>query len=132
MADFINENGYMCYVRSGLTLSDTHGAGHAELHLREFEDVANKIVDKKLKTVVKSLEDAMPRIVSEYSHEVFQRLITSLVGALEVDVQSEVKIALSNAADIFYGKQAQEYISKNIMNAMLKELDKVKGMKVKI
>ncbi len=132
MTDFINENGYMCYVRSGLTLSDTHGAGHAELHLREFEDVANKIVDKKLKTVVKSLEDAMPRIVSEYSHEVFQRLITSLVGALETDVQSEVKIALSNAADIFYGKKAQDYISKNVMNAMLKELDKVKGMKVKI
>jgi len=132
MPSFINENGFVCYVRSGLSLSDTHGAGHAELHLREFEDVANAIVDKKLKTVVKSLEGAMPRIVSEYSHEVFQRLITSLVGALEVDVQSEVKIALSNAADIFYGKQAQQYISKNIMNAMLKELDKVKGMKVKI
>lgn len=132
MGNYINDNGYMCYVRSGLSLSDTHGAGHAELHLREFEEVANAIIDKKLNAMTTAIENALPQKIAEYTHDVFERLVTSLVGALETDVRSEVRIALSNAGDVFYGDKAQKYISDNIMKAMLSELDKVRNIKIKL
>ncbi|MDD3164584.1 MAG: hypothetical protein PHS97_01850 [Oscillospiraceae bacterium] len=100
MPNYLNENGYICYTKGQTPYSASHG--WQDINYGEEERLVNEVVNEKMKALTRTLESALPRIVSEYSHQVFQRLITSLVGALEVDVQSEVKIALSNAADIQY------------------------------
>ena len=32
MGLYINDNGFICYIRSGYNLSNTHGNGNEELH----------------------------------------------------------------------------------------------------
>lgn len=131
MGYYLNENGYVCYIRSGLSLSDTHG-GRSETHLREIEDIVNSITDKKLEYMMQSIKDIIAETISKYSAEVWQNLISSLKGALNTDVISEVTIAFDNANDIFHSKKAQEYIAKNIYGALEKELNKIKGMKISL
>ena len=90
MGNYINDKGYLCYIRSGLTLSHTHGADSAaaELHKREFEDIANTITDEKLKQFASSLENTIPKIIKEYGRTVWASLLRELVGAMETDVHS--------------------------------------------
>lgn len=130
MGRYINENGFMCYERSGLSLSDTHG-GRSQLHLREIEDIVNEIVNKKLETAMEDIQTAICREIETYAADVWQNLIASLKGALNTDVVSEVTIAFENAREIFYGKKAQEYVAKNIYRTIDEELNRIKGIKVR-
>lgn len=131
MGYYLNENGYICYVRSGYPLSDTHG-GRAEMHRREQEDVVNEIVDKKLEYAMVAIKETITQTVNAYAAEVWTGLISSLKGALNTDVISEVKIAFDNADEIFHSKKVQEYVVKNIYNALDKELSKLKTIKIKM
>lgn len=125
MPSGIDNSGNYYYVKSGLTLSNTHG-GHSEQHLREFEEVCNQIIDDKLRQLTDKLEDTIASTVEEYGRMVWTQLVESVVGALQTDVNSEVQIAFDNARDIFYGSKAQQYISDNVMKAMIKEIEKIK------
>lgn len=131
MGYYTNERGYICYVNSGVALSDTHG-GRSALHLKEFEEVANSIVDKKLEYMMQAVKELVADTISKYSAEVWQNLIASLEGALNTDVVSEVTIAFNNASDIFHSKKAQEYVVKNIYSALDKELSKIRNMKISL
>jgi hypothetical protein len=42
---------------------------------------------------------------------VWQRLLEQVMHALESDIVSEDKIGVSGCKDIFYGSQAQQFIS---------------------
>ncbi len=55
MPSGIDNNGNYYYVRSGITLSDTHG-GHSDLHLHEYESICKDITDKKLNQFTKHLD----------------------------------------------------------------------------
>lgn len=125
MGSFINDKGYYCYVRPGYQMSGNHGY-HAAEHKEDMTAIANEVSQEKIDVALQGLEKALPQMIEEYGRQVWERLISSMVGALETDVNSEVRIALDGAADIFYGKAAQKYISDNIMNTLKKELDKIR------
>lgn len=131
MPDLIDNNGNWNYVRSGYRLSDTHGAGHSELHLREIEEIANKVVDEKINQVMRTLETAIPQAINEYGLQVWDKLINSLDNVLKTDIYSKVKVGVSGAKDIFYGEKCQEYITNSIYTQLKDELSKLKGISIK-
>ncbi len=120
--------GNLCYVRSGVPLSDTHG-GRSDLHRREQEDVINEIVDRKLNLAMEEIERSTAQIVSTLAAEIWSDLISSLKGALNTDVVTEVQISFNDADEIFHSKKAQEYVARNIYKALDKELSKIKNIK---
>lgn len=131
MPHYLSDNGYICYVRSGIPLDDTHG-GNSLLHRREQEEVINDIVDRKLRVALEAIKEQTAEIINVSAAEVWKDLISSLKGALNTDVISEVEIAFENAEEIFHSKKAQEYVAKNVYKALDKELSKLRMTKVKI
>lgn len=125
MPSGIDENGNYYYVRSGLSLSDTHG-DYSDLHLREFEDVANQIVDEKLNQLAGKLNEVIPSTIEEYGRIVWRELITELVGVLQTDITSQVNVGFEGLKDVFYGEKCQKYISDRIMETALKEIERIK------
>ena len=133
MPHYINDKGYLCYVKSGYRMSNTHGADYAtaELHKSEFEAIVNEIIDEKLNQLMKTLSEAVPSIIDEYGRTVWERLISNLVGVLQTDIQSQVSVGFEGLREVFYGEKCQKYISDSIMKHMIKELSKIKGMTIK-
>ena len=125
MPSGIDNSGNYYYVKSGLTLSDTHG-GHSEQHLREFEEVCNQIVDEKLNQLTSRLETQIPSIVEEYGRQVWSGAIKELVGALQTDVSSQVNVGFEGLREVFYGEKCQKYISDSITKAILNEINNIK------
>lgn len=131
MPSFIDENGNYRYVRSGYTLSNTHGAGHSELHLREIEEICNRIVDEKIKQAMSDIERALPAAIEEYGRQVWERLLNSLDSVLKTDIHSQVSVGVEGIKDIFYGEKCQEYITNSVYKQLKNELNKIKGITVK-
>ena len=133
MPDFIDNNGNWCYVKSGYRMANTHGADYttAELHKREFEEIANEIVDTKINQVIKTLETAIYAAIDQYGKQVWDRLINSLDSVLKTDIETQVSVGFGSAKDIFYGKECQEYISNVVYKQLKNELNKIKGITVK-
>lgn len=133
MPHYINDKGYLCYVKSGYRMSNTHGAEYAtaELHKSEFETIVNEIVDEKLNQLMKTLSEAIPSIIDEYGRTVWTQLINNLVGVLQTDIQSQVSVGFEGLRDVFYGEKCQKYISDSIMKQLTKELSKIKGITIK-
>lgn len=125
MPSGIDNSGKYYYVKSGLTLSDTHG-GHSEQHLREFEEVCNLIVDEKFNQLTSRLETQIQSIVEEYGRQVWSGAIQELVGALQTDISSQVNVGFDGLREVFYGEKCQKYISDSIMKTMLNEINKIK------
>ena len=133
MPHYINDKGYLCYVKSGYRMSNTHGADYAtaELHKSEFEAIVNEIIDEKLNQFMKTLSEAVPSIIDEYGRTVWTQLINNLVGVLQTDIQSQVNVGFKGLREVFYGEKCQKYISDSIMKQLTKELSKIKGMTIK-
>ena len=133
MPHYINDKGYLCYVKSGYRMSNTHGTDYAtaELHKSEFEAIVNEIIDEKLNQLVKTLSEAVPSIIDEYGRTVWTQLINNLVGVLQTDIQSQVNVGFKGLREVFYGEKCQKYISDSIMKQLTKELSKIKGMTIK-
>ena len=133
MPHYINDKGYLCYVKSGYRMSNTHGADYAtaELHKSEFETIVNEIVDEKLNQLMKTLSEAIPSIIDEYGRTVWTQLINNLVGVLQTDIYSQVNVGFEGLREVFYGEKCQKYISDSIMKQLTKELSKIKGMTIK-
>ena len=73
------------------------------------------------------MEQAIKKSVEEYGSIVWKRLLGEVMQVLETDIVSEVQIGIDGCKDIFYGKQAQRYISDKIIKATMAELAKIKG-----
>ena len=133
MPHYINEKGYLCYVKSGYRMSNTHGADYAtaELHKSEFEAIANEIIDEKLNQIMKSLSEAIPSAIEEYGRTVWAQLINNLVGVLQTDIYSQVNVGFEGLREVFYGEKCQKYINDSIMKQMTKELNNIKGITIK-
>lgn len=133
MPDFIDSNGNLCYVKSGYRMSNTHGADYttAELHKREFEEIANEIVDEKINQLMRTLETAIPQAIEEYGAKVWDKLINSLDSVLKTDIHSQVNVGISGIKDVFYGEKCQEYITNSVYKQLKTELNKIKGITVK-
>lgn len=132
MPHYINDKGYLCYVKSGYRMSNTHGADYAtaELHKSEFEAIANEIIDQKLNQFMKTLSEAIPSIIEEYGRTVWTQLINNLVGVLQTDIYSQVNVGFEGLREVFYGEKCQKYISDSIVKQLTKELSKIKGISI--
>ena len=133
MPHYINDKGYLCYVKSGYRMSNTHGADYAtaELHKSEFEEIANEIVDEKINQLMRTLETAIPQAIEEYGAKVWDKLINSLDSVLKTDIHSQVNVGINGIKDVFYGEKCQEYITTSVYKQLKNELNKIKGITVK-
>lgn len=130
MGNYINDNGYMCYTRGQTPYSAVHG--WQGVNYAEEERMVNEVVNEKMKALTTALETAITQAIDEYGRTVWQALITNLVGALQTDVESQVSVGFEGLREVFYGEKCQHYISDSIMKTMLKELDKVRNIKIKL
>lgn len=128
MGNYINDKGYICYVRSGYSMSHTHGADSAtaELHKREIEEIVNEIVNEKISKAMAAINEAIPQAIEEYGRTVWASLIRELMGALETDVHSQVNVGFDGLREVFYGEKCQKYISDSIMKTLLNEISKIR------
>ena len=106
MAQYINENGYICYVKSGYQMSGDN-PHHLYEHKEDIEQICNEIVNQKLDRATNAIMDTIPQIIDEYGRTVWTQLINNLVGALETDVHSQVKIGFDGLRDVFMAKNAK-------------------------
>lgn len=111
MGSFWDSNKGYQYVSANYQLSNTHGAGGAQLHKSEIEHICNEIVDQKLQQILPQFEQTI-----KYS------TINSILDALKVDIHSIVSIGLSNAGDLFYGERAQTEIMQAVYNQIVSNL----------
>ena len=122
-------NGEWHYYNSKYQYSKDHGVYYN--NQREETDLVNSIVDQKLNEYSRQaevqLEQAIKKSVEEYGSIVWKRLLGEVMQVLETDIVSEVQIGIDGCKDIFYGKQAQRYISDKIIKATMAELAKIKG-----
>ena len=105
MGLYLNDKGYFCYARSGMTLSDTHGAGHAETHLREFEDIANRIVDEKLKAFQSGLEGELTQLITDVCANVWNEVAQRTLSAFTQETHTAVNIAFNDGLNIYIQKK---------------------------
>ena len=123
-------NGAINYYSGAYSYSAEHGAVYNNQH--EETELINSIIDQKLneysRQAEQNLEQSIKRAISEYGNMVWQRLLEQVMHALESDIVSEVKIGVSGCKDIFYGSQAQKFISDQILKATKAELAKIKGI----
>lgn len=108
--NYWTDKGYQ-YVRSGYSMSGTHGQ-HEEEHKQEMEAIANEIVDAKLSQIIPLIQE-----------ETYMRAVNALLEALKVDITSIVTVALSNAGDIFYGKECQTAIMQAVFDEVARNLN---------
>lgn len=125
-------NGAFHYYNGNIQYSREHGAIYN--NQREETELINNIIDQKLsdysKQAEQQLEHAIKRAIEEYGAVVWERLLQAVMRALETDIISEVRIGIDGCKDIFYGQQAQRYISDKILKATTAELSKIKGVSI--
>ena len=85
---------------------------HERYHKREMEMICEK-----------KIREAMPKMVSQLVQEYTNKAIEQIVGILYYDIQTCVKMSMSDAGDIFYGEQASQYISDHIAKELQKIVD---------
>lgn len=126
-------NGEFGYFSGGFQYSKEHGAYYC--NQTEETELVSQIVDQKLREYSKQaeqqLEQAIKNAVEEYGSIVWERLLQEVMRVLETDIISEVQIGIDGCKDIFYGKQAQRYISDKIVKATKAELSKIKGTTIR-
>lgn len=126
-------NGEFGYFSGGYQYSKDHGVYYNNQN--EETELINEIVDLKLREYSKQaeqqLEQAIKKAVEEYGAIVWERLLQEVMRVLETDIVSEVQIGIDGCKDIFYGKQAQRYISDKIIKATRAELGKIKGTTIR-
>lgn len=139
MPNYISDNGYICYVRSGINLSHTHGgaagpesAARAALHKDEIEAIANEIADKKINMAIKAIKDSIPMIVEQYGEQVWRHLIESLIGVITHEINSDVSIGVNGIRDILRDRRTEQYLSKAITETMIRELKGIRSIKIDI
>ena len=102
---------------------DGHG-GKRDLHLEEMREQAEIMIHQ---LVPKMIEAEIEQKVIKTWNEAIPRLI----GALRYDIEACVEIAFNNGEDIFRSSKVQKYISDQIMNSLIMELSKIKGITIK-
>lgn len=111
MALYLNDKGYTCYVRSGITLSDTHGSGHAETHLREFEDVCNRITDEKINRALEGLQGELPQIITDVCAGIWNQVARETLAAFTQETHTVVNIAFDDGLDILRSEKTRRFIT---------------------
>lgn len=59
----MSDNGYINYVRSGYSMTDTHG-GRGDLHKQEIEYIVNEIVNQKLEVMTHEIQNTINEIIN--------------------------------------------------------------------
>ena len=103
---------------------DGHG-GHAEEHRAEMTEIAREVYATERTKDMEKIE----RMVQEKMYLAYEQAMQDVLRALEYDVQSVTRIGIDGCRDIFESKQAQKYISDQVMKTIKKEL-KGKHMKM--
>lgn len=115
-------DGGLQYVPSSYSLSNTHG-GHEDLHLHEFEKVANEIIDKKieiaLERVQRALEEEIPNIINQQ----LEKVAAAYWRGQKYDVDVTAQVALDTGERIFQKGEVVKLLSDRIFNEIKKELE---------
>lgn len=80
---------------------------HDTYHRREFE----QICERKIK-------EAVPKMVAQLTQQYIDQAIQRLVGIIQYDINTYVKLGLQNAGDVFYGEKTSKFISDHIANEL--------------
>lgn len=122
-------NGSWHYYGGNYQYSKEHGAYWN--NQREETELVNRIVDQKLndysRMAEQELEQSIKALIDEYGSIVWERLLQSVMHALQTDIVSEVQIGFQGCNDIFHSSKVQSYVSDRILKAVQAELSKIKG-----
>lgn len=118
MPYYLSDNNFLNYVRSGYTLSPTHG-NNETLHGREMEDICNIIIDKKLNEYSSNLEN---KIESMIDNRIRQSLDNYIKG-MKYDCEVIAEVILDSGQNIFNKRELKQIITDNIYNTMLSQLN---------
>ena len=99
------------------SVCDGHGGDAAE-HRAEMTEVAREIYAVERAKDMEKIE----RMIQEKMYLAYEQAMQDVMRALEYDVQSVTRIGIDGCRDIFESKQAQKYISDQVMKTIKKEL----------
>lgn len=100
---------------------DGHG-GKAEEHRAEMEEIARKVYTEETPKLLEQFKV----IVQEESSLAYKQAISDFLGVLHYDVESITKIGFDGCRNIFESKEAQKFISNQIVKEIEKKLNKRK------
>ena len=122
-------NGSFHYYGGNYSYSSEHGLVYN--NQSEETQLINSIVDQKLSAysqqAEQTLEQSIKQLIDQYGAIVWERLLQQVMRVVESDIISEVQIGVAGCKDIFFGSQAQSYISDKIIKATMAELGRIKG-----
>ena len=122
MGLYINDNGYINYVRSGYNLSHTHGNGNEDLHRNEIEEISNNIVNQKINAFSLEIERVLDTVIEQKVKSICQ----GVFQGLQRDVSVTAAVSLDTAGEIYKRNEVKRIISNEILNQVLNELNKSK------
>lgn len=115
MGVYMNENGYVCYVRDGYNMQTGTENPYHRQHIREFQQMANEIAERKVRELA-------PKICAE----MFNDAIMNLIPALEQDVTTALDVSINDMGEIFAGEKTTKFVSQQIAKQLQARLSNFK------
>lgn len=100
---------------------DGHG-GRAAMHHAEMEEIAHQVFAEENQKLLEQVRV----MVQEESKLAYQQAINDFLGVMHYDVESITKVGFDGCRNIFESKEAQKYISDQIVKEIEKRLNKRK------
>ena len=117
----MSDNGYINYIRSGYSMTDTHGdSQRAALHKQEVEYIVNDIVNQKLEVMTNEIQNTIEEIINQKVKAICQ----GVFEGLQRDVNVIASVAVNSVGEIFKKEQLKTVISNEILRQINKNLDK--------
>ena len=120
MGLYLNDNGYINYIRSGYNISSTHGNGNEELHKSEIEQICNEIVNQKIKALTYEINNTLESIINQK----IKSIVNGVFQGLKRDVKVSASVSLDTAGEIYKREEVKQIISNEILKQILTELNK--------
>ena len=96
------------YFNSGTR--DGHG-GHAQDHYEEMREIAEQVVKTQVPII---------------ATQIFNEAIDKMIGAIEYDIKTVVKVSFDEADGIFKSEKFRSYVSSRIVNEIKNNLKNLK------
>ena len=94
-----------------------------------METIANEVCKHTIEEVLAQIEPKLEKMMHDKMYDAYEQALQDVMRVLEYDVESVTRIGIDGCRDIFESKQAQKYISDQVMKTIKKEL---KGKQLKM
>lgn len=91
---------------------------HNHYHLPKIKMMIEDYVDMRVPQILK---EEVPKICAD----TMRKIVPQLMGAIQTDITSIVKIGFDNARDIWEDSRTQEYVSRKIIDELEKRLQDI-------